>query len=63
VELVRRKGNILYLESVDILDGTPLLGIKPYTEKFDPVKTHSNGWQDEVDEERPDSLENAAIVS
>jgi tRNA-Thr(GGU) m(6)t(6)A37 methyltransferase TsaA len=51
VELVSREGNILYLDGVDILDGTPLLDIKPYTAKFDRVETHRNGWQDEVDEE------------
>ncbi len=51
VELVSREGNILYLDDVDILDGTPLLDIKPYTAKFDRVETHRNGWQDEVDEE------------
>jgi tRNA-Thr(GGU) m(6)t(6)A37 methyltransferase TsaA len=51
VELERREGNILHLDGVDILDGTPLLDIKPYTEKFDRVETRCNGWQDEVDEE------------
>jgi tRNA (adenine37-N6)-methyltransferase len=51
VQLVRHEGNILYLEDVDILDGTPLLDIKPYTARFDFIKTSRNGWQDEVDEE------------
>jgi tRNA (adenine37-N6)-methyltransferase len=51
VELVRREGNVLHLDGVDILDGTPLLDIKPYTAKFDLFKTLRNGWQDEVDEE------------
>jgi len=51
VELVRRDGNVLYLNGVDILDGTPLLDIKPYTAKFDHIDTSNNGWQDEVDED------------
>lgn len=51
VELVRREGNVLHLDGVDILDGTPLLDIKPYTAKFDIFKTARNGWQDEVDDE------------
>ena len=51
VELVRREGNVLHLDGVDILDGTPLLDIKPYTTKFDLVETARNGWQDDVDEE------------
>jgi tRNA-Thr(GGU) m(6)t(6)A37 methyltransferase TsaA len=51
VELVRREGNVLYLDGVDILDGTPLLDIKPYTAKFDCIATNRNGWQDEVDDD------------
>ncbi|PKN71030.1 MAG: tRNA (N6-threonylcarbamoyladenosine(37)-N6)-methyltransferase TrmO [Deltaproteobacteria bacterium HGW-Deltaproteobacteria-12] len=50
VELVGIDGNILYLNNVDILDGTPLLDIKPYTAKFDLHAVKRNGWQDEVDE-------------
>jgi tRNA-Thr(GGU) m(6)t(6)A37 methyltransferase TsaA len=52
VELVRREGNTLYLDGLDVLDGTPLLDIKPYTAKFDRIETSRNGWQDEVDDEQ-----------
>jgi tRNA-Thr(GGU) m(6)t(6)A37 methyltransferase TsaA len=51
VELVGREGNVLMLDRVDILDGTPLLDIKPYSAKFDRLDPIRNGWQDEVDEE------------
>ncbi len=51
VELVRREGNRLVVNGIDVLDGTPLLDIKPYTAKFDFVQTTRNGWQDSVDEE------------
>lgn len=51
VALERIEGNVLYLDGVDILDGTPLLDIKPYTAKFDHVATTRNGWQDDVDDE------------
>lgn len=51
VELVRLEGNVLHLDGMDILDGTPLLDIKPYTAIFDHIKTMRNGWQDGVDEE------------
>jgi tRNA-Thr(GGU) m(6)t(6)A37 methyltransferase TsaA len=50
VDLEQIEGNILFLKGVDILDGTPLLDIKPYTAKFDGVAVSSSGWQDEVDE-------------
>jgi len=49
VRLVCREGNILHLDGVDVLDGTPLLDIKPYTAKFDRIEGTRNGWQDEVD--------------
>jgi tRNA-Thr(GGU) m(6)t(6)A37 methyltransferase TsaA len=51
VELVCREGSVLHINNVDILDGTPLLDIKPYTAKFDRIDTARNGWQDAVDEE------------
>ena len=51
VELVRREGNVLHLDCVDILDGTPLLDIKPYTAKFDRIDATRNGWQDDIDDE------------
>lgn len=50
VQLVRREGRILYVRGIDILDGTPLLDIKPYTRRFDFIQTLRNGWQDDVDE-------------
>jgi tRNA-Thr(GGU) m(6)t(6)A37 methyltransferase TsaA len=51
VELTGIEGNILHLDGVDILDGTPLLDIKPYTAKFDLHDVKCNGWQDEVDDD------------
>lgn len=51
VELIGREGDVLLLDSVDILDGTPLLDIKPYSAKFDRLDNTRNGWQDEVSEE------------
>ena len=51
VKLIKREKNILFLDGVDILDGTPLLDIKPYTARFDRLETSRNGWQDALDEE------------
>jgi len=56
VALVRRDNNVLYLDGVDILDGTPLLDIKPYTSRFDYIRTSRNGWQEDVDEETAQRL-------
>ena len=51
VELLGRDGKVLHFAGADILDGTLLLDIKPFTAKFDGIVTPTrNGWQDEVDE-------------
>jgi tRNA-Thr(GGU) m(6)t(6)A37 methyltransferase TsaA len=44
VKLLRREENILHIENVDILDGTPLLDIKPYVPEFDEHPTDCIGW-------------------
>jgi len=51
VRLIRREGNLLFLEDVDILEGTPLLDIKPYVPRFDIREDARSGWQASVDEE------------
>ncbi|MCF8053847.1 MAG: tRNA (N6-threonylcarbamoyladenosine(37)-N6)-methyltransferase TrmO [Deltaproteobacteria bacterium] len=57
VELLSRRENLLDIAGVDVIDGTPLLDIKPYTTKFDGwIKSASNGWQDDVSEEEAEVL-------
>jgi tRNA (adenine37-N6)-methyltransferase len=51
VRLVRREGRVLYLEDVDVLDGTPLLDIKPYVPRFDYRTDVRTGWLEAVDEQ------------
>lgn len=48
VRLVSIKGTILQIEDVDILDGTPLLDIKPYVPEFDEQMSVRTGWLEEV---------------
>ena len=50
VRLVRREGRLLHLADVDVLDGTPLLDVKPYVARFDVREGVRSGWQDGVDE-------------
>ncbi len=47
VELTGVKDNILEICGVDILDGTPLLDIKPYVRQFDIRENVRSGWFDE----------------
>lgn len=37
VELIGRKGNIIIVMGLDIVSGTPILDIKPYTPQYDKV--------------------------
>ena len=44
VRLKEKQDNILIVSGVDVLDGTPLLDIKPYLPRFDIIQSASNGW-------------------
>jgi len=44
VRLARIEENILYIQDVDIVDGTPLLDIKPYVPEFDIREVEKTGW-------------------
>jgi len=48
VELERRDGRRLYLRGVDMLDGTPVLDIKPYTSSV-PAEKLRRGWLEEAE--------------
>ena len=52
VRLLRREGNILHVAGVDVLDGTPLLDIKPYSRRIDCITGTRDGWQDEIPDEK-----------
>lgn len=45
VRLLERRNNALTIEGVDVLDGTPLLDIKPYVPDFDiRMENVRTGW-------------------
>ncbi len=44
VHLAGIKDNILQIEDLDIIDGTPLLDIKPYVPEFDQRRDCRIGW-------------------
>jgi tRNA-Thr(GGU) m(6)t(6)A37 methyltransferase TsaA len=47
VELAGVKNNVLEICGIDVLDGTPLLDIKPYISLFDRPENVRCGWFDE----------------
>ena len=44
VELIGREGNFLRVSGIDVLNGTPLLDIKPYVPKIDDRPGARSGW-------------------
>lgn len=47
VEVVNVEGNRIYVKGLDIVNGTPLIDIKPYVEKFDSLSGTKSGWLQE----------------
>lgn len=54
VELIEVNDNRLIVKGVDVLNGTPLLDIKPYVYRFDHRDEVKSGW---VDEQHLDDIE------
>lgn len=52
VELLAIEGRTLHLRGVDLLDGTPVLDIKPYVPYADAFPDARAGWIDELDAEQ-----------
>jgi tRNA (adenine37-N6)-methyltransferase len=46
VRLLSRGDDVLEVEGIDVLDGTPLLDIKPYVPDFDLKGDARSGWYD-----------------
>lgn len=44
MELVKIEGGNVYLRGVDVLNGTPVLDIKPYVADFDKCEATRFGW-------------------
>ena len=58
VKLERVEENKLHIANVDIVDGTPLLDIKPYVNEFDSVEDYRIGWlKDRVNQNGMDAAD------
>jgi tRNA-Thr(GGU) m(6)t(6)A37 methyltransferase TsaA len=51
VELIRREARRLYVRGVDMLDGTPILDIKPYLSSV-PAEKLRRGWLEEAEKRK-----------
>jgi tRNA (Thr-GGU) A37 N-methylase len=65
VRFLSVEGNTLHVENVDIVDGTPLLDIKPYVPRFDHYEGERVGWlasvKKRVEETRADNRFGAQV--
>lgn len=48
VKLVRREGNLLHVEGLDLFDGTPVIDIKPFVKEHEAEETRTPAWYTEM---------------
>lgn len=60
--LVRIEGNKLYIQGIDIVDGTPLLDIKPYVPGFDSNENVRTGWLEKNVSKLPNAKDDGRFV-
>ena len=62
VRLMGIEGNLLRVRDVDIVDGTPLLDIKPYVPEFDIKTVQRKGWLEENVGKLPESKDDGRFI-
>lgn len=62
VQLVAIEKNIITVQGIDVLDGTPLFDIKPYIAAFDAVQQSRSGWMKGSAEEVADTRSDTRFV-
>jgi len=60
--LVKVEGNMLHILDVDIVDGTPLLDIKPYVPEFDTREVERIGWLEKSVHKLSESKDNGRFA-
>jgi len=63
VELRKVDGLILSVQSLDILDGSPVLDLKPYVPYVDSLPDANNGWLDAPSDPQPEHAVNFAPLA
>jgi len=62
VRLINVNNNILDIEDMDIVDGTPLLDIKPYVPEFDKREVKRIGWLAKNINKLPSAKDNGRFI-
>lgn len=63
VRLVMVEKNLLHIQDVDIVDGTPLLDIKPYVPAFDVRRVKKIGWLEQNIYKLPATKDNGRFTA
>lgn len=61
-QIVSVKDNIVTLKGIDVLDGTPLLDIKPYIPQFDAVSNVKTGWMNKNKTEVSNTVSDSRFI-
>lgn len=62
VKLIKVEGTKLYIRKLDIVDGTPLLDIKPYVPDFDERKVYKIGWLEKHIHKLPETKDDHRFI-
>ena len=62
VKLEKVNDNILFIGNLDIVDGTPLLDIKPYVPQFDYIDTTKIGWLENTVQKHPTTKDDGRFL-
>lgn len=61
-QIVSVQDNIVTLKGIDVLDGTPLLDIKPYIPQFDAVSNVKTGWMNKNKTEVSNTVSDSRFI-
>ena len=62
VRLEKIERNILFVSGIDIIDGTPLLDIKPFVPAFDVRDAEKTGWFENKQHKIPDARDDGRFT-
>ena len=63
VRLIKIEGNRVTIEGIDVLNGTPLIDIKPYVPSFDIKDVTAVGWLENRQEQVASSKSDGRFIS
>ena len=62
VRLLDVSRNIVHIQDIDVVDGTPLLDIKPFIQEFSSRDTVKKGWLEKRVKDLPDKKDDGRFV-